>query len=525
MQTNGLGPLALSDVARAGAEIAGSSGPVMTFTVDHVQDRPGYLSEVISGSFETPPRQTLSSSANGVGLVILTSKDQVGASSDSPDAPPVRVTSDPEGVSSGKRFVGKARPNPSFLYEGSEPFEGVIVIEDEPRAATYGQGIVFRELATFLSSLSSEGASSPILSLHGPSQAPPHTTARADIRGREDEWSRSSTFAIRFSIAVRSSTADKRIYLADAIGRWCAARGFGFWASDSRGGYRQGLWFGVNTHERLKARAAQPTAADRGGDRQAYCVVPVTIVGPARIGSTSAILSYLTRFPQLGLVATSVTALDDLAFIHLQIAVNHSSRRKLPAKNRELSNLLVNLTANGSQSLSPRHFFSSYGQLASDGAGVLDESSDRVASIEERCGDYQVLAGPVLEVVQEKVRRLPVWAGWRIRDEEHFSEVMLAMNSVWREVGFDPAEDRGSNIEYAISRVTRDSSLRGKAKFSIAESSVPRWAGPGSDAAKASALCVELERRWRSKLRDSAISADVSVGDREFRVGRWSSWV
>src|SRR5262249_20589634 len=94
--------------------------------------------------------------------------------------------------------------------------------------------------------------------------------------------------------------------------------------------------FIIQPHERAKARAAYSRAADRGGAGTAEGCLPVTFVGPARVGSTHAITSSLSQFPELGILACAGTALNALSFIRLQLAVNGASRPALSRLNSEL---------------------------------------------------------------------------------------------------------------------------------------------------------------------------------------------
>ena len=521
-----LGPLALSDIARAVAEAGAHSKPQMGFAVYHISDRPGFLFEVLRDESDTKlVRQTLSASANGAGLVVLTEHDVQGSALWPPGAPVVgpAVSDD----SAEAKFEGYARPNPSFLYESSSVLEGLIVVEDEPRALSYGHAIALREMAEFLASLAVDEADSPILSFQSPAQSPAHTNDKSEFREREDEWPRSACFSLRFSIALPRGSSAQRFSLMDRIGVKCSQLGYGFWVADTRGGYRQGVWFGVSPHDRLTARRMHPTVADRGGDRKVQSIVPITIVGPARVGSTAAILKYLGQFPELGLAACSITALDDLAFIHVQLAMNYSARRKLAGKNLELKTLMATLAErHGSGQVTPRRFFSEYGPLLTVGGNWAPETPEVAAVLDERCGDYQVLAGPVVEVDSKSPKRLPVWFAWQARGTEvGLSPVLRSLNDVVREVGLVREDRIFLNIEYAVCRASRDGSLHGKAKMSIAESEVPPWASTNGRRNRARALCAELEQRWRAQLLAHSVVAEVSVSDREYRVGLWSKWI
>lgn len=390
--------LALSDLARAVSDASAHSKPQMRFRVDHIEDTAGHFFNLLSESGTSKmsaARETLSFAAHGVGVVILSERDVAGSASWNPGAPSVAAV--PVESPVGLSFSGYARPNPTFLYDTGAVIEGIVTVEDEPRSLMYGHAIALRELAAFIADLASEEFDSPILSFQSPAQAPPHSHQKADLRARRDEWPRSTSHSLRFAVALRSRSAASRFDFVDKLVAYCRERGFGTWVNDTRDGYRAGVWFGVVTHDRTLARHSHPTYADRRGDRQAHVVMPVTIVGPARVGSTSAVLAYLSRAPEVGLVACSVTSLDDLAFIHLQLVLNHSAGRKVAAKNVELKQLLGSGAAGVTQKVvAPRSFIDSALQMLV--GEPLEIAEDRILTsrLIKRSGDYQVLAGSTL---------------------------------------------------------------------------------------------------------------------------------
>jgi hypothetical protein len=512
----------LADLARAGYRVLREPSMHVEFEIHHLVDRPGGLAGIIardpggSGFAET-----LSAGANGVGLVVGTriadapgrAHLQANASVRLEDASEEQAT-----------FRGAERPNLTFQYESAQLIDGVIAIEDEPRRMLLRHGLGVLDTLRHIAETALQAADAPLLSLQCPAQLPPTNSFQesADVGGRRVDPARSASMAIRFRIALDRPRADVRLQIADRLARHCEDRGLGFWLGDTRPGYRTGNWFLVHPHNRKLARARYRRDADlhRAGNAADGCL-PVTFVGPARPGSTHAILSFLGQYPQIGVLACSMTPLDELAFLNVQLAVSGASRARLAAVNRDIAELRA--TGIGLAEVLPRIVAT---LLVADPEvePMPPPTREHTERLIGRAGDYQVVAGPALPVVPvSDVRRIPIWISWQMRKSDAGLRVpLLALHRAIDRLGLAPPETAGHrsgalSIEYLVCRRLGESVLRGRGKMAVAKSLVE---GKFRDFRSGPAqLSVDLEGAWQAELRaagNSELVSDISVSPREF---------
>ena len=104
-----------------------------------------------------------------------------------------------------------------------------------------------------------------------------------------------------------------------------------------------------------------------------------------------------------------MTTLNELAFHHLQLAVNGASRPRLAAVNAALAELRATELGPGDllRRLVPHLLHA--GEPATRGPRA-HRASDR------RAGDYQTAIGPALPMIADNaMRRIPIWVSWQMR--------------------------------------------------------------------------------------------------------------
>ena len=515
----------LADLARAGYRVLHEPSMQVEFEIHHLVDRPGGLAGIIARDPDGSGfAETLSSGANGVGLVVGTRiADAPGRTHRHADIS-VRLE---DGSDEYATFRGAERPNLSFQHESAQLIDGVIAIEDEPRRMLLRHGLVVLDTLRHIAETAVHAADAPLLSLQCPAQLPPTNSFQesADVGGRRVDPARSASMAIRFRIALDRPRADVRLQIADRLARHCEDRGLGFWLGDTRPGYRTGNWFLVAPHNRKLARARYRRDADlhRAGNAADGCL-PVTFVGPARPGTTHAILSFLGQYPQIGVLACSMTPLDELAFLHVQLAVSGASRARLAAVNSAIAGLRA--TSDGLAEVLPR-IVAVLLAAGPDSPPVAPPTREHTERLIGRAGDYQVVAGPALPVVPDSdVRRIPIWISWQMRrSEAGLRAPLLALHRAVDRLGLAPAEAAGHrsgalSIEYLVCRRLGVSVLRGRGKMAVAKSLVEgRFRDFRSGPAQ---LSADLEGAWRAELHAAGhghLVSDVSVSPREFLLG------
>ncbi len=441
---------------------------------------------------------------------------------------PIALSIEEEGVHS-RIFRGAAFPNPTFLYDSRRVLEGIICLEDEPHVPQYRHGLALKTLMEKISDIAANTGHSPILSMQCPAQLPPHSFADDDITSRQEDWPRSSSLAVRFSIALRESVSGERSDLMSKLAEYCEPLGLGLWFTDTRFGHRAGNWFKILGHDRVVARRNFPRTADRNGASEANCVLPVTFVGPARVGSTHAIVRYLSSLSKLGILSCSVTALDEIAFVHVQLVVNYAKISRLEAINRGISFRVRNANEGAGANVgSPGTVLPALlTALVPDETLVVEKSV--LANLTVKAGDYQTLVGPAARVAPSGRRLLPIWFSWSVKGSDVSLAVALrTLARALQLVGIDtPSGVEGStgsvgNIEYMICRKIGSSVLKAKGKLGIPEESLAIDASGAGNGSAPGKLCARLEDVWRTEFEGQAgeSMAQLAVASREYRVGQ-----
>lgn len=528
----------LADLAKAGYEILRKPDPRVDFIVHHTADRPGYLRDTVFGrrdpaldghaDLDNPSViEAMVSAANGVGLFLGTNAN---ASMTSPigqhrqDRFAAVLIAD---EATRRVFRGSATPNPTFLFESARTYEGIVSVDPAPRSIKFYQSLAVRDLIEEISRVADKVANAPLLFLQAPAQLPAQSFIGDDVRSaRITVPRRSSALAVRFGIPLREPTSKLRFDLSDILRRYCYERGFGLWLADSRVGYRSGNWFQIcQPADELSRRDRRELAASVDSRAVEACL-PVTFIGPARIGSTYAIVSYLRQFGNIGIISCANVTLDDLAFIHLQLSFKGLRRSALHELNLQLAEKST-WWGDPASALAYVHEILTGSDRESSGHVLAGDLS-------KRAGDYQALVGPMLGCsVPDHQRRITVWVSWQTEGAaDDLSMPLRELFLAFSQVGFDPTvrmdggpETNIPNLKYLICRDIGDGVLRGRAKLSVPEADVMTLVG-GTDVESAAArLCVAIERAWKASLAGRTVrgASELTVAWREWWLGHWAS--
>jgi hypothetical protein len=518
---------AIADLARAGVGRHGSTQTAVQFRVHHIADQPGSYRKVLEKDRGHQYIETLTSAAHGAALIIETydKRDAIDAHPRLGGDPRAEIIND-EG-SGWKVFGGVAQPNPSFLFEGTTVLEGVIAIAPQVTSTALQRhhGATVYRVMRKIARLAANSAGSPILSLQVPALLPGNGHDDESV-ARQETWASSSSLAVRFSIAIGDVTAEERVGYIRELAAYCSTNGLGLWVSDLRPNHRAGNWFEILPHDEdlatRESRAAVP-APD-----VALCgVLPLTLVGPARVGSTLVTLeSFGPRLPII--LASSITVLDDLAFIHLQLGLTEEDYR-----NDEIT------TPRTPQPCPrPTPFLRDLEtQLKSYGTDV---STKRLV---EKLAGYAPLIGPAMPIAVDRPSCRPIWLSWEVDSNVGgLREMILALSQALDDL-VQPAVDLGRidpvclhervtgsypNIEYLISRDLGVGSVRAKGKLQIPDDLLYKlpllddvdrtgewWAAIGV------AVATTLEDSWLMELKRKGVEPrELRVAWREWWLGR-----
>jgi len=469
----------------------------------------------------------VSSSAYGTGLLVATRRGvlepEMSARHQGSSAPVrVRVVQRRD----VRVFVGSARPNPTFGHRAAGTLEGMISIDERQVPVTHRHALAVREVLRAVSSLAAEVAGAPLVSLQSPVQLPQRRPGSAPSE-RSESWGFPASVAVRFAMALPRPHAELRLRLADELTAFCRVHGYGLWLTDTRLGHRSGNWFPVleHTSERPDGREGPSRRDGDGapGRREAVrACLPVTLVGPARVGTASAVLRYLTRCEGVGVLGCSVTTLDDLAFVHLLLTGRRgrdeaAGRLREPDRRSDVgTDLLLALPA-CVEAVTGRPA----GVPGTPGDGAVREALARLRRV---AGDYQALVGPALAVeAAPATPRRPVWVSWQVEGgNPGVAGPLDALMNAFEAAGVGEGRTAtgatdGPNVEYLVCREVGSSVVRAKGKLSLPEEFVT-VAGTPLEAAPTK-LCVQLEDVWRAAMRPTADRpgrADVAVAWREY---------
>jgi hypothetical protein len=531
----------LADLARSGYEILRKPYNQVEFEVHHTVDHPGYLRDNMivgrelshnsTGRAEVKSvfREALVSAANEVGAIIgtsagtetinpLSSRAGRGATAD------LTVKDEKD----RRIFRGTALPNPTFLFESAATYEGIISVDPAPRRIRFGQSIALRDLIREIARIAADVAGAPLLFLQAPAHLPTHSYMGEDVKSRTVAAARhSSSLGVRFSIALEQPSAALRSRLTDILRRYCAERGFGLWLADSRIGYRVGNWFQICIHDK-KDQSRYSTDQARAADSSTVeACVPVTLIGPARIGAAHAIMSFLGQYGDIGILSAAMTTLDDVALIHLQISARGVRRAEIEEFNSRLdeNGPMLSKPVDGLKLLHDTLI-----PLGGDSADYV-----RAGHLSERAGDYQSLVGPMLPcTVVDRRKRIAVWFSWQMEGiGRDLATPLSHLFSSFSEIGLgldDDAEKNSGltnapNLEYLICRDIGNSVLRGRGKLAIPEADVlAMFGGEGIESA-AVAMCMRLEDTWRASIRRDDVSgaSELTVAWREWWLHHWAA--
>jgi hypothetical protein len=529
LESDSTSPRDLADLARAGYVVLRQPLMQVTFEVHHVVDRPGYLFDRVAKnpSVEISNTnygfgETLTTSAYGLGLVVVT-RTTIGLGSRRPymTGGQAQCVRDDSG---SRIFEGTARPNPSFIYESAWRFEGLISIDTLEKRIQKWHSRALREIVNEVSRLANSSRA-PIISLQAPAQTPPSDAILRDIPPdrEEDMLPPASSLAVRFSIALQRPSAATILSLSEQLARYCTNHGFGLWLADTRLGARTGNWFEIcQSNRELSAR---PLSSQHEGSDHVMRCLPITLVGPARVGSTYAITSFLSQYKEIGIVACSVTSLDDLAFIHMELSFDDASTELLP-------DIDSRFNEKGSSAVVPDDLNRMLNILSYD---RIDDH-ERGGLLVSKAGDYQLLVGPSRDVLPEGgERRMAVWCSWQAQGPDIDLTIPLnGLYAAFADVGLLTKTDRNinwkvraPNIDYLVCRDMGNSILRGKGKLSMEKDpALKRYRYDGPEP-RPTDLCVSIEEAWRAR---TAIDGSRGIGEltvawRECWLGHWSSQI
>jgi len=406
---------------------------------------------------------------------------------------PVEAELRPNGSSNLVQIDGRTTLNPGFLYETAHQLEIMLVFGGQPWAPTVSQASVTTMLARDLAGLVVNQASAPILFMHLPAAPYREPSKRHRGDGSREALRDPHALCLRMSLALVGDQTTARLRFLEQLGRKAKDWGVGLHIGDRRPGKIRGEWITVRSFDAERFRQYMEEELSEVVDDVVARGVPVTVVGPARVGSSLAIFQTLAAHG-VGIVGLSVTAMQEMAFINF-IAVQREDSPPDRAGTYRLQTGLATI-------------------IRSCGHGSVDllSAADVAAAT-----DYQVLVGasqPIAVDVVDRHRARPLWMAWDVPfGEVDLDDVLgLLTDSLTK-------QSVTHVLDYGRARLAGDGRVRGRAKVSV-KLTEPQFRAPGPREVLRQ-LCTVVEDYIRVGVANRAGLSESDVRVRVMWRERW----
>lgn len=525
----GLAARELADLARAGFILVRQPGTEISFMIRHSSDKPGTLlrtlgsgdkvdsnpdpsqshviqHEVVDEDFS----ETITASMNGQSFIALTALSQDQAT----DNPPQEDSDVPS-------WKASLPPNPTFLYDHAQAFEGLIILSETDTTPSQDDARRVSELIQEISYIACD-AELPVISMTFPAQVPKEATEL-----ELPDWPSPHGLALRFAFALLSPNAQRRLELAERVSRVCKDYCVKLALVDAGPGTRPGNWIPV-----LKEEVEHKKSESIG------TLLPMTFVGPARVGSTHAITRFINQWRVVGVSGCSIVSLNDLAFIHLQVCVSESpGGESTEGSGRRDLGELIELCKQQSESSE---------RLQLPLSAVLDSLTNNTATSTEqetgtdiesdlllRTAGYRGYFGhPVTFDIGDmhSEGEVGIWVSWlTLRGKDVLATPLQELQKSFKDLFEESNSPKMYNITYLVCREVSGGRLRAIGKLALAKETKIRL---GADYPRDSSVpedlpsqvCRRLEERWRTRLEHENFGAiELTVSWREYWLGHWSA--
>jgi hypothetical protein len=303
-------------------------------------------------------------------------------------------------------------------------------------------------------------------------------------------------------VGMEHGNHGKRIALMCALAALATENGFGLQVADRRFGRVRGEWWSVLPQDGTRYAARKAELFGWAPDSVPAAVQLLTFVGPARLGSSSAIAQDLLA-RNVGMLAVTESSMQEIAFINMVVplAPARIGRARLSSATLSIADGL--------------------GQTASE-CGLTRRRAVRGKSriTETAATDYRLLrTGPMRPPIKESVAAVeyPLWLSWEMPMSELLrrTDVAELVANQLRE-----ATDRvaGARIDYYRARVLPDGHVIGRAKIALSlvdevrEAEIPKTL---------SELCPWAQRESVARLLDQ----DVPLSAIRMRLAWRERWL
>lgn len=377
------------------------------------------------------------------------------------------------------------------VFDGTTIEEFLLELPGAAPPAEPGAGLSFREIAAQVTELTTR-MKLPLSFLHAPVAAATAPGVARGVTGR----------CLRFGVAFAPFDDSGRLTFGTRLVALCSENGYAMWERATGREATYDYWDAVVPLPRAGAAGSgRGPGASAGGRPAAGTALAVTCVGPARPGTTDAVLQVLERAgaPLIGL---SETALDDIAVIHL---LTRTPRSPVPPDD--------DLGRRADEALQRA--------LGATGTDLV---------LDDRLRDYRALVSPRAERRTDS-GLAALWLGWTTPVAAHALELTVrtlgaALDDIAGRYGSPDRRplDGHLNIEYLVCReIPWAHRLHGRMRLAVDLDALGVRRGEDED--RLGRFCSDVERLWRTSLSFALGTAHVEleVVWRESWLGRWAT--
>jgi hypothetical protein len=495
-----------AELASLASRAAGGGTAAVEYEVTHLAgDAAGAVLER-----PRPPDETLHFAAAGLRVAVATwpaSSPDVATSHELSEHTVLGKRPEPLEGDAGWRYRGSAVLNPGFLIDRSRSLEVLLSLGSAPWAPSHRDTLMLTRALRVLSGVATD-TGLPILSLTSP--AAPTSEAVGTTRGDGSGEKVRSPFApcVRLAIGLDADRPTSRLAFEMAATDFAAENGLSLRLSDRRAGRLRGEWFAITPFQPARYKARRDELFGWAPDDVPVEAVPVTALGPARVGSTQTLCRWLER-SNVGCLGASVTVLQDIAFINLLLPVAPARAGEKPGA--ATSTLAVD----------------GLGRIASRCGLTTEQRTHREGNAQKAIdirpvADYLLLAGSAVPCTFERRQksglptRFPIWVAWDM------PPAGVGAADVLRSVTDALAAYASVEVSFARSRRGERGRLLGRAKLSVVPSGTAQRVRPDALTGLLGAMAARAQDTAARRL---AVQLGIQAADVRLQVAWRERWL
>jgi hypothetical protein len=220
----------------------------------------------------------------------------------------------------GLSWRGSAVLNPAFLYGNARRTEILVSFGDRGWNPSYRDSRMLTRIIGRLAAAAVDGARGPIMLLQSP--VSPFKEAVGHNRGDgSGELLRDAEGpCLRMWVGIDPFEPSRRLLFDEQVRAVAVEYGLGLRIADRRSNRVRGEWFKVHNFDTARYRRCRDEMFGWAPDETPVTAFAVTVVGPARVGSTLAVVKAFEA-SNIGVVAYASESLTEISIAHMVVPV------------------------------------------------------------------------------------------------------------------------------------------------------------------------------------------------------------